>query len=78
MKSADDPTGASVASMVGVGSGTPLAVPALPAGGLVLAVGGGTFDTIGTVLIVSVRSVLLLPMALLSLPAVRARGPLAH
>lgn len=67
MEPADDPGGATDARTLGLGPGTTFAVPGLPVGGLALAVGGGTFDAIGTALIVSVLSVLLLPMALLSL-----------
>ncbi|WP_276257740.1 hypothetical protein [Haloglomus litoreum] len=67
METADDPVGVVVALVLGGGVGVALAMPVLPPGGLALTVGGVTLDTVGTVLIVSALSVLLLPLALLTL-----------
>jgi hypothetical protein len=67
MDTADDPAGVAVALALGVGLGSVLAVPALPPGGLALQAGGVALDTVGTVLVVSALSVLLLPLALFSL-----------
>jgi hypothetical protein len=67
METADDPAGVAVALLLGAGVGVVLAVPALPPGGLTLSVGGFTLDTVGTVLVVSALSVLLLPLVLMTL-----------
>jgi hypothetical protein len=67
MDTASDPTGVAVALVLGVGLGTALAVPVLPPGVLGVPVGGFALDTVGTVLVVSALSVLLLPLGLFSL-----------
>lgn len=67
METADDPTGVAIALLLGVGVGVALAVPALPPGGLTLSIGGFALDTVGTVLVVSALSVLLLPLVLMTL-----------
>lgn len=67
MDTASDPAGVAIALALGVGLGAALAVPALPPGGLGVQVGGFELDTVGTVLVVSALSVLLLPLGLFSL-----------
>lgn len=67
MDTDSDPTGVAVALVLGVGLGAVLAVPALPPGGLGVQIGGFELDTVGTVLVVSALSVLLLPLGLFSL-----------
>lgn len=67
MDTDSDPTGVAVALVLGVGLGAALAVPALPPGGLGVQIGGVELDTVGTVLVVSALSVLLLPLGLFSL-----------
>jgi hypothetical protein len=66
-RTADDPRGATVALVLGVAVGVALAVPALPEDGLAIRVGGVALDTVGTVLVASALSVLLLPLGLFSL-----------
>jgi hypothetical protein len=67
METDADPAGVAVALALGVAIGAALAVPALPPGGLGITVGGIALDTVGTVLVVSALSVLLLPLGLFSL-----------
>ncbi|TSD15408.1 hypothetical protein DP107_06095 [Haloglomus irregulare] len=67
METDADPAGVAVALALGVAIGAALALPALPPGGLGVAVGSVELDTVGTVLVVSALSVLLLPLGLFSL-----------
>lgn len=64
---AADTAGTVVGFLIGVAVGAALAVPAIPSGSLTLRLGGLTLDTVGTVLLVSALSVLLLPLGLFSL-----------